>query len=129
MNRFIYGCCVVLAVASLTSPLAVVAASGTTATAAPPGEISAPPPGEVWEWALGRNPWTDTDLKKYFHPIEVAMCGSAGQCPGWAESLDDGWKANPGGDGNVVSVELFNDEASLGTSDNPNIATSSDKDL
>jgi hypothetical protein len=114
MTRFVSGCYSVLA-ALLTCALAVVSAPAPVATAAPPGDI--------WEWALGRDLWTDPDLEQYLHPI--MQCGSGGECPGWAQSLDDGWKANPGVDGNVVSVELFNDETVLGTPDNPNVAVSS----
>jgi hypothetical protein len=114
MTRLVYRCYLVLA-ALLTSALAVAVTPATVATAAPPGDI--------WEWALGRNIWTDPDLNQYFHP--TVQCGSEGQCPGWAQSLDDGWKANPGGDNNVVSVELFNDETALGTPNNPNIANTS----
>lgn len=113
MTRCLKGWCAVL------FALAVVVAPATAATATPSGEI--------WEWALGKSPWTDPDLKQYFHPI--VPCGSTGQCPGWAQSLDDGWKANPGADSNVVSVELFNDETTLGTLYNSNIAGSGNGSL
>jgi hypothetical protein len=93
----------------------------------PASVVTAAPPGEIWEWALGRNVSTDPDLKQYFHP--VLQCGSEGQCPGKTQSLDDGWKANPGWDGTVVSVELFNDETALGTPNDPNIASTSSRSL
>ena len=83
---------------------------------------AAAPPSDIWEWALGRDLWTDTDLAQYLHPI--VQCSGERQCSGWAQSLDDGWKANPGMDGKVVSVELFNDETALGTPNNPDISGS-----
>jgi hypothetical protein len=105
--------------ALLTCALAVVSTPAAVATAAPPGDI--------WEWALGRDLWTDPDLGQYLHPIVQCIHGE--QCPGWAQSLDDGWKANPGADGQVVSVELFNDETVLGTPNDPNISGSSSVSL
>jgi hypothetical protein len=118
MTRFVSGCYLVLA-ALLTCALAVVSTPAAVATAAPPGDI--------WEWALTRDLWTDPDLKQYIDP--VGQCGGEGQCPGWAQSLADGWKANPGVASNVVSVELFNDETALGRPNTPHIAGSSGQDL
>ena len=113
MTRFVSRWSSVLA-ALLTCALAIAMTPTAVATAAPPGDI--------WEWALGKDLWIDPDLEPYLHPI--VQCTGEGQCPGWAQSLDDGWKANPGADGMVVSVEMFNDETVLGTPNDPNIAGS-----
>jgi hypothetical protein len=118
MTRFGSGWYSALA-ALLACALAIALTSPVAATAAPPGDI--------WKWALGRDLWTDPDLEQYLHPI--AQCAAGEQCAGWAQSLDDGWKANPGADGLVVSVELFNDETALGTPNHPNIAGSSSAGL
>jgi len=93
----------------------------------PAAVAAAAPPGEIWEWALGRDLWTDPDLAPYLHPI--VQCAAGEQCPGWAQSVDDGWKANPGGDGRVVSVELYNDETVLETPNDPNISGPSSRGL
>lgn len=65
------------------------------------------PEGEIWQWALGRNIWTDDALRPY----------SANVGREWSTDIDrleDGFKLSFDSAGVVTMVTLFNDETALG---------------
>lgn len=67
----------------------------------------APPAGEVWQWALGRNVWDDSALQPYTHDL------------GRTSDTDvnvqaQGFQLTPDSSGNVYSVTVYNDETALG---------------
>ncbi|MEU8517659.1 hypothetical protein AB0C76_39700 [Kitasatospora sp. NPDC048722] len=80
------------------SPTAESSGSGT------PSTVIASPAGEVWEWALGRNVFTDP----LFRPYLDDLTGSG------IHEFSRGWEATVHSDGTVVAVNIYNDEASIG---------------
>lgn len=70
--------------------------------------VPADPPSEIWQWALGRNVWTDPALQPYsrnlgmdsYH-LEISV-------------QSQGFRLIPDDVGNVSMVRLVNDEAKLG---------------
>jgi len=63
--------------------------------------------GEIWEWALGRNIWTDPDLAAYGRNL-----GRTWDLEAHVQS--QGFSLNPDSSGVIVSVTLYNDETALG---------------
>lgn len=74
------------------------------------GTDSVDPPasdGEIWQWALGRDAWTDRDLARYTQGL------------GRGDDTDvnvqsEGFKLSLDASGTVVAVTVFNDETDLG---------------
>lgn len=63
--------------------------------------------GEIWQWALGRDAWTDKDLQTYTRDLGRTWDTDVNvQSEGFKLSLDSS--------GTVIAVTLFNDEAALG---------------
>lgn len=81
-----------------------------SATTAPSAQST--PDGAVWQWALGRNAWTDPALRRF--------TGSLGVHSTDANDFADGVKLGIDTSGQVVSVTLFNDQSYLPDADQPN---------
>lgn len=63
--------------------------------------------GEIWQWALGRNVWSDPDLQPYTQTLGRT----------WDTDVNvqsQGFQLTPDAAGAVVAVTLFNDENALG---------------
>jgi hypothetical protein len=72
-----------------------------------PAPEPATPSGEVWQWALGRNVWTDPDLQQYTQSL-----GDTHDTDVNVQS--EGFQLTADSSGTVVAVTLFNDETALG---------------
>lgn len=106
--------------------LAVVLTSAVAAVSAPATVVAAPPGGEIWEWALGKNMLTDPKLLDYVNSTPVGagrvcygdpkLCQESPPSPQDALALTDvvrvpseGFGLVPDEHGTVVSVVLYND--------------------
>lgn len=68
------------------------------------------PNGEIWEWALGRNLWTDPGLVAY-----AKQLGTDWGDPGTDANVHSrGFQLTADSSGTVVAVTLYNDETALG---------------
>lgn len=79
-------------------------------TSTPKVTTTAPSPataGEVWQWAHGRNVWTDPSLKPY-----ATGLGKSGDTD--VNVRSKGFQLTTDSSGVVVAVTLFNDESALG---------------
>jgi hypothetical protein len=65
------------------------------------------PSGEIWQWAIGRNVWTDPYLRRY-----SAGLGRSSRTDVNVKS--EGFQLTLDGSGAVAAVTLYNDETSLG---------------
>ncbi|OJV58590.1 MAG: hypothetical protein BGO38_14275 [Cellulomonas sp. 73-145] len=63
--------------------------------------------GEIWQWALGRNVWSDPDLQPYTQTL-----GRTWDTDVNVQSL--GFQLTPDAAGAVVAVTVYNDENALG---------------
>lgn len=63
--------------------------------------------GEIWQWALGRNVWSDPDLQPYTQTL-----GRTWDTDVDVQSL--GFQLTPDASGAVVAVTVYNDENALG---------------
>lgn len=83
----------------------------TTAVFACSGAASAAPRGEIWEWALGRNAFTDPDLAPYTQGLGRTATCDYGSCGSFTSTevveLADGFKLIPGADSTIRTVELY----------------------
>ena len=96
------------------SPL-VAGCSSAPGPAPPPtttitSEVTEPlPQGEIWQWALGRNAWSDPALTRLASSLgRSSKTNILAHAYGFELNLDDA--------GTVVAVVLYNDEDSLGLS-------------
>lgn len=78
-----------------------------TETAAPTERATTA--GEIWQWALGKNLWTDPSLRAYSRQLGVSWGQSTD-----AEVQSQGFELTADSAGVVTSVTLYNDEADLG---------------
>jgi hypothetical protein len=65
--------------------------------------------GEIWQWALGRNLWTDPALEQYSRQLGLYWGQSTD-----AEAQSQGFELTADSTGTVTSVTLYNDETDLG---------------
>jgi hypothetical protein len=65
------------------------------------------PEGEVWQWALGRNIWTDEALQQYSSNVGRELSTDI-------DRLEDGFKLTFDSSGVVTMVTVFNDETAIG---------------
>ena len=117
MTRLISKCFLALA-AVLTSALAAVSAPATV--------LAAPPGGEIWEWALGKDMLADPTLRDYVNSTPLGagrvcygdpkLCQESPPSPQDTLALTDvvrvpseGFGLVPDEHGTVVSVVLYND--------------------
>lgn len=71
---------------------------------------SSVPDGEIWQWALGRNLWTDPGLEAYAKDL-----GTDWSDPGTdANAHSQGFQLTADSTGTVTAVTLYNDESALG---------------
>lgn len=87
--------------ASATSP------APATNPAPATGTESATATGEIWQWALGRDVWSDPALQPYTHNLGRTMDTDA-------NVQSRGFQLTPDSSGTVTSVTLYNDENDLG---------------
>ncbi|TCC20573.1 hypothetical protein [Kribbella sindirgiensis] len=68
------------------------------------------PSGEIWQWALGRNLWTDPGLAAYAEDL-----GTDWGDPGTDANVHSrGFQLTADSSGTVTAVTLYNDESALG---------------
>ncbi|WP_350275853.1 hypothetical protein [Kribbella sp. HUAS MG21] len=68
------------------------------------------PDGEIWEWALGRNLWSDPGLAAYAKDL-----GTDWSDPGTDANVHSrGFQLTADSSGTVTAVTLYNDESALG---------------
>lgn len=73
---------------------------------APTRTVNPTPRAEIWQWALGRNVWTDPGLRGYTADL--------GRSDTDVNVLSQGFQLTLDASGVVVAVTLYNDETMLG---------------